>query len=106
MNLRSFFNHVKKTVYVKIFALSKLRNCLTEHAAILSYKLTILPYLEYAGFMLISCSVTASYTITVFNVQEDITMHNTFPINTIIIAYLFYVIFVLLEDQGLPEEVF
>ena len=54
MNLRSFYNHVKKNVYVKIFAFSKLRNCLTDHAAILLYKLTILPFLEYAGFMLIA----------------------------------------------------
>ena len=50
MNLRPFFNHVKKNVYVKIFTLSKLRNCLTVHAAILLYKLTLLPYLEYAVF--------------------------------------------------------
>ena len=57
MNLRPFYEHVKKNVYVKIFSLLKLRKCLTEHAAIMLYKHTILPFLEYAGFMLIACNV-------------------------------------------------
>ena len=57
MTLRPFFNYVKKNVYVKIFALRKLRNCLTQHASIMLYKHTILPYLEYAGFMLVACSI-------------------------------------------------
>ena len=35
MPLRSYFNHIKKNVYVKIFALSKLRTCLTEYASIM-----------------------------------------------------------------------
>ena len=33
------------------------RLCLTEHAAIMLYKHTILPFLENAGFMLIACKV-------------------------------------------------
>ena len=57
MNLRSFFSHIKKIVNVKIFAFSKIRMCLTKHAAILLYKLTILPFLEYASFMLTACSI-------------------------------------------------
>ena len=57
MSLRPFYNHVKKNVYVKIFALSKLRNCLTENAAIMLYKHTILSFLEYAAFMLVSCTI-------------------------------------------------
>ena len=57
MTLRPFYNHIKKNVYVKIFSLLKIRNYLTEHAAIMIYKLTILPFLEYAGFMLMACTV-------------------------------------------------
>ena len=57
MTLCPFFNHVKKNVYVKIFALSKLRKCLTEYASVMIYKHMILPYLEYAGFMLCACSL-------------------------------------------------
>ena len=57
MTLRPFFNYVKKNVYVKIFAFSKLRNCLTDYASIMLYKHTILPFLEYAGFMLSACTI-------------------------------------------------
>ena len=57
ITIRPFINHVKKNVYVKIFALSKLRNCLTEYASVMIYKHMILPYLEYAGFMLSACSL-------------------------------------------------
>ena len=57
MNLRPLFVHVKKDVYVKIFSLLKFRFFLTEHAAIMLYKHTILPFLEYAGFMLTACSI-------------------------------------------------
>ena len=58
MTLRPLFNHVKKNVYSKIFTLLKLRKCLTEHAAVMLYKHTILPFLEYAGFMLVACNVS------------------------------------------------
>ena len=57
MNLRSFYAHVKNIVYVKIFMLSKLRRCLTEYSSIMLYKHTILPFLEYAGFMLTACGI-------------------------------------------------
>ena len=57
MSLRPFYNHVKKNVYVKIFSFAKLRCCLTEHAAIMLYKHTILPFLEYAAFMIIACNI-------------------------------------------------
>ena len=57
MTLRPFFNYVKKIVSNKIFTLSKIRPYLTEHAAIMVYKHTILPYAEYAGFMLTSCTM-------------------------------------------------
>ena len=57
MTLRPFINYIKKTVSHKIFTLAKIRECVTEHAAVMIYKLTILPYIEYAGFLVISCTV-------------------------------------------------
>ena len=57
MTLKPFFNHVKKNVYSKIFSFSKIRKYLMEPDAIMLYKHTILPFLEYAGFMLVSCNI-------------------------------------------------
>ena len=57
MNLRSFISHIKKVVSLKIFTLAKIRRFLTEHAAIMIYKLTILPYIEYAGFLVVACAI-------------------------------------------------
>ena len=54
MTLRPFYNHVKRTVHVKIFNLHKIRWYFSEHAAIMLYKHMILPSMEYAGFMLLS----------------------------------------------------
>ena len=57
MTLRPFYNNVKKITYNKIFNLTKIRKYVTEHAVIMIYKHTILPYLEYAGFLLIACNL-------------------------------------------------
>ena len=57
MTLRPFINYIKKTVSHKIFTLAKIRRHLTEHAAVMVYKLTILPYIEYAGFLIVSCTM-------------------------------------------------
>ena len=57
MTLRPFISHIKKVVSHKIFSLAKMRSCLTEHAAVMIYKLTILPYIEYAGFLVVACTV-------------------------------------------------
>ena len=57
MTLGPLFNQVKKITYCKIFSLTKIRKYITEHAAIMIYKFTILPYLEYAAFLLISCNL-------------------------------------------------
>ena len=57
MTLHPFIRHIKKTISHKIFTLAKIRSCLTEHAAIMIYKLTILPYIEYAGFLVVACTL-------------------------------------------------
>ena len=57
MNMRHFFNHVKKLVHSILFVFRKIRSFLSEHAAIMLYKHMILPFMEYAGFMLLSCNI-------------------------------------------------
>ena len=57
MTLRPFFNHVRKLVHGKLFSFRKIRKYLSEESAIMVYKHTILPFMEYAGFMLIACNV-------------------------------------------------
>ena len=57
ITLKPFFNHVKKIIYAKVFSFQKICMCLTENAAIMVYKHTILPFLEYAGFILTACSM-------------------------------------------------
>ena len=57
MTLRPFINYIKKNISHKIFTLAKIRRHLTEHAAVMVYKLTILPYIEYAGFLVVACSL-------------------------------------------------
>ena len=54
MTLQPLIKDIKKRVNNKMFTLRKLRKYLTEAAAILVYKQTILPILDYAGFLLIS----------------------------------------------------
>ena len=57
MNMRPFFNHVKKLVYSKLFAFRKIRSYLMEHASVMLYKHMILPFIEYAGFVIMSCNI-------------------------------------------------
>ena len=57
MNLRPHFNHVKKLVHNKLFAFRKIRSYLTEYASVMLYKHMILPFMEYAGFLLLSCTL-------------------------------------------------
>ena len=57
MTLRPFFNHVRKLAHGKLFSFRKIRKYLSENSAIMVYKHTILPFLEYAGFMLMACNV-------------------------------------------------
>ena len=55
MSLVPLINNVKKKVSNKIFMLKKLRKYITVEAAVLIYKQMILPLIDYAGFLLISC---------------------------------------------------
>ena len=57
MTLRPFISYIKKIISHKIFTIAKIRRCLTVYAAIMIYKLTILPYVEYVGFLVVACTV-------------------------------------------------
>ena len=58
MNLTSLLADVKKNVSVYLFKLCKLRRNITTFSAILIYKQSILPLLDYAGFLLHSTNVS------------------------------------------------
>ena len=53
----------------KVFALRKIRKYVTDEAATLIYKQTILPIFDYAGFLLISLSNSDKYDLQVM--QND-----------------------------------
>ena len=59
MSLNPLLKSVNKRVSNMIFMLRKIRKFITFDAAILIYKQTILPIIEYAGFMLIACNSEA-----------------------------------------------
>ena len=69
MTLLPLLKPIKKRVNNNIFALRKIRKYLTDHAAILVYKQTILPIFDYAGFMLISLNNGDKYDLQV--IQND-----------------------------------
>ena len=54
MTLSPVFSRVKKRVSGKIYMLAKIRKNFDVHCAVTIYKQTILPLLDYAGFLLIS----------------------------------------------------
>ena len=56
MNLTGLLSDTKKRVLNKLFNLRKLRHYITDKSALAIYKQTILPILDYAGFMFISCT--------------------------------------------------
>ena len=55
MSLVPLVKNVKKRVTNKMFMLRKLRKFLTFDASLAIYKQMILPFIDYAGFLLISC---------------------------------------------------
>ena len=60
-----YYHLVKRRVENKVFVLSKIRKYLDSKTAILLYKQAILPLLEYAGFILVSCRVRQRYDLQV-----------------------------------------
>ena len=58
MNLTNVLSDVKKKVVGQLFKLCKIRNMITTFCAVSIYKQTILPILDYAGFLLQSCNIS------------------------------------------------
>ena len=56
MSLSQLTKDVKKRLSNKIFTFRKIRRFLTFDAAVAVYKQTILPIIDYAGFILLSCN--------------------------------------------------
>ena len=54
-SLSPLIKNIKKRISNKIFMLRKIRQFLTFQASVLVYKQTILPIIDYAGFLLIAC---------------------------------------------------
>ena len=52
LNMDEYVSNVYKKASIKIYMLSKIRRYITTHAATLIYKQTILPYLDYASFVM------------------------------------------------------
>ena len=69
--LHPLLKSVNKQVTNKIlFTLHKIRKFITKEAAILIYKQTILPLIDYAGFMLIACN--SEHKESLQKLQNDI----------------------------------
>ena len=60
-----YYNMVKRRIENKIFVMSKIRKYIDNRTAILVYKQAVLPLVEYAGFVLISCTVGQRYELQV-----------------------------------------
>ena len=58
MTLSPLLARVKRIVSNKIYCLVKIRNQINTQCAIAIYKQTILPLLDYSGFLLISCNIS------------------------------------------------
>ena len=58
MTLTDLLSGVKKCINGHLFKLRKLRKNVTVECALMIYKQTILPLLDYAGFLLNSCNVS------------------------------------------------
>ena len=57
MLLEPLFNNIVKQVEQKLFLLRNIRRYITTRAGISIYKQMILPHFDFAGFMLILCTI-------------------------------------------------
>ena len=59
MSLNLFASHLYNRTHIKIFTLSKIRKFINKSTANIIYKQTILPVLDFGGFLLDSCTQEA-----------------------------------------------
>ena len=58
MSLTPLLSKLKSRIVNKIYSLVKIRNMINSHCAITIYKQTILPVIDYTGFLIISCNIS------------------------------------------------
>ena len=56
MSLNLFAQHLYNRVQIKVFTLSKIKKLIDNSTANIIYKQTILPILDYGGFLIDSCT--------------------------------------------------
>ena len=70
MSLLPLYKNIEKRLVDKIYMLKKLRKYITYNAALQIHKQTILPILDYAGFLLLLCNKNKKHDLQV--IQNDI----------------------------------
>ena len=69
MNLTGLLADIKRKVTCHLFKLRKIRRIITTYCAISIYKQTILPLLDYTGFLIHSLNVSVRYDLQIL--QND-----------------------------------
>ena len=70
MTMQPLLKQVKKTITNRLYSLRKIRKYINEKAAISIYKQTILPIIDYSGFLLVSCCMSDRSDLQ--KIQNDI----------------------------------
>ena len=70
MTLQPLLKHVKKIITNRLFSLRKIRKYINDKAAVLIYKQTLLPVVDYSGFLILSCCASDRYDLQ--TLQNDI----------------------------------
>ena len=63
LSFTPYYIMVKRRMENKIFVMSKIRKYVYNHTALLIYKQAILPLVEYAGFVFVSCTIGQRYEL-------------------------------------------
>ena len=91
MDLTKQLSLVKKTVMNHLFKLRKICKYINQECAVIIYKQTILPVLDYSGFLLHSCNVSDRHDLQILQNDALRTCYNVnCPLDrcTIILTYL------------------
>ena len=65
LTFAQYYNLIKWRMENKIFVMSKIRKYIDNRTALLIYKQAVLPLVEYAGFVLASCTIGQRYELQV-----------------------------------------
>ena len=70
MTFQPMLKQVKKTITNRLFNLRKIRKYITDKAAVSIYRQTIVPIIDYSGFVNITCCKSDQYDLQ--KIQNDI----------------------------------